>query len=243
MAYNGKNFSGYQIQNSRRSVQGDIENALSTLFSCKIPIVGVGRTDTAVSASQYFAHFDIEDEQIEKIKSPFEAELKYKLNAILASDIAIYKIYEVSPELHARFSAKERTYRYYFHRYKQPFIGESSLYIRQDIDIEKMREAARYLVGKKDFSAFEKAHASPSSHICNLISAKIEEIEEGRYYFEFTANRFLRNMVRAMVGTLLEIGRGRKDIGYIEEVLSSKNRNLAGESVPAHALYLTKICY
>ncbi|MDE6106959.1 MAG: tRNA pseudouridine(38-40) synthase TruA, partial [Bacteroidales bacterium] len=167
----------------------------------------------------------------------------YQLNALVGNDIALYRLFETDMDCHARFSAVERTYHYYIHVTKNPFIAESSHFVRQPLDMEAMRAAAALLVGRRDFSAFEKLHGADSSHICDLRRAEIRDLGDGRYCFVFSADRFLRNMVRAMVGTLLAVGQGRFAVADVPAILDGRDRCQAGESVPGHALFLQEVRY
>lgn len=167
----------------------------------------------------------------------------YQINAMVGADIAVYRLFETPADCHARFSALERTYRYYFHVRKNPFIAEGSYFVRTPLDCDAMRSAAASLIGRRDFSAFEKLHGAESTHICDLRRAELQDLGEGRYCFEFAADRFLRNMVRAMVGTLLAVGQGRFAVSDMPGILTGRDRGKAGESVPAHALFLWNVCY
>ena len=237
LAYNGNDFFGWQIQPRQISVQETIEKALSKLFDAKkIDIVGCGRTDTGVHAKHYIDHVDLTTKWEEE-------ELKYKLNRILPDSIVIYIIQKVNEDFHARFHAKTRTYRYFIHTHKDPFIQNTSLYYKKKIDIVKMNEAGLLLLGKKDFTSFSKLHTDVFTNICNVSNAKWTQVNEDTFYFEITADRFLRNMVRAIVGTLLEVGEGKIDPSEISMILKKNNRCEAKMSVPAHGLFLWKIIY
>lgn len=249
-SYDGSAFNGYQIQPSDPSVQETVEKALSTLLREPIEIVGAGRTDTGVNAIDYVAHFDFSGEFADH-RGPFStADLIYKLNAILPTEIEVTGL-EVAPrpDFHARFDARRRTYRYFFHYGKRPFARKFSCRLYREVSMEAMEAAAALLLGEHDFSCFEKLGGNNKTSICTVYEAKFVACEnsampgECDFYFEITANRFLRNMVRAIVGTLLEVGYGKKDPQWILELLEAKNRSLSGESVPANALFLTKIEY
>lgn len=235
LAYNGRDFFGWQIQPKQTSVQETIEKALSKLFDAqKIDIVGCGRTDTGVHAKHYIAHVDLPLKWEEEV-------LTYKLNRILPDSIVVYKINPVAPDFHARFQAKARTYRYFIHTQKDPFIHGTSLYYKKELDLEKMNEAGRLLLGKKDFTSFSKLHTDVFTNICYVSHAKWTRVNEYSYYFEITADRFLRNMVRAIVGTLLEVGEGKISPQDIETIIAKNDRCEAKMSVPAHGLFLWKI--
>jgi tRNA pseudouridine38-40 synthase len=237
LAYNGKTFFGWQIQPKQISVQEVIENSFFKLFQVKISVVGCGRTDTGVHAHYYVLHVDL-DEHRYSID-----DLKYKLNKMLPNSIAIYSISQVDNDFHARFSATQRTYRYFVHLNKDPFLAESSLFINQSIDFGKMNLAAKSLIGKKDFTSFSKLHTDVHTNICDLKEAFWFEYEPNKWYFQISADRFLRNMVRATVGTLLEVGMGKIHENEIELILEKKNRSEAKTSVPAHALFLWDVKY
>ena len=254
MAYNGRSFCGWQVQPGVPSVQGAVEQALAVLFKTPLRLTGAGRTDTGVHAVSYYAHFDVEEDvwaaavaRGEKaagaVLTEVYAHWVYQLNALVGPDIALYRLFEVPLDRHARFSAVERTYRYYIHLIKNPFIAESSHFVRQSVDVAAMRAATALLVGQRDFSAFEKLHGADSSHICDLRRAEIQDLGEGRYCFVFSADRFLRNMVRAMVGTLLAVGQGRFAVSDVPAILDGRDRGQAGESVPGHALFLQDVRY
>lgn len=238
LSYNGAAFCGWQIQENAKSVQEDLQKALTLLLKESISVTGAGRTDSGVHAKNYIAHFDcqaiIQD----------EAYLAYKLNAILPAEIAIHRIFKVHDTAHARFDATSRTYKYYIHTNKNPFDSGYSLHVRADrIDIEKMNEAAGYFLGEQDFSSLEKVNGGNRTSICTVTYAKWEQLDENRYVFTVTANRFLRNMVRAMVGSLLEVGAGKRNPEWIKSMLSLKNRCAAGQSVPGKALFLVEVKY
>lgn len=238
LSYKGSAFSGWQIQENANSVQQELQNALTILLKEPISVTGAGRTDAGVNAINFVAHFDSR-EAIQKISL-----LIYKLNAILPREITIHKLLQVHDTAHARFDAISRTYRYYIHLNKDPFCGDFSLYIKGGkIDIGKMNEAAGYFLGTRDFSSMEKVNGGSRTSICTVTSAAWKEIGEGKFVFEVTANRFLRNMVRAMVGTLLEVGLGKREPQWVEEILRSRQRNMAGQSVPGTPLFLTEIKY
>lgn len=238
ISYNGAAFSGWQIQDNANSVQQELQNALSIYAQEPISITGAGRTDAGVNAKYCIAHFDTERE-IEKNPEQF----LYKLNAILPNTIVVLNCCRVKDDAHARFDATQREYKYYVHTSKDPFSNDFSCYFPFDLDIEKMNEAASHLLGERDFSSFEKVNGGNKTSICNLTFAKWEKIDETHFVFTVRANRFLRNMVRAIVGTLLEIGRGRRDVEWIDGVIASKNRSSAGQSVKGNALFLNYIEY
>ena len=241
LAYNGANFHGWQIQPHDVSVQQTIEDALAMLLRCSTPIVGAGRTDAGVSARHMTAHFDMSDQ------SKFAQDTKLlvdKLNAIVGRDIAIYNIERVADHAHARFDAKWRTYRYYALTYKSPFFNGLAWKASRNLDFDAMNRAAELLLHTSDFTSFAKLHSDSRTNICNVTHARWHKSEhEGVYYFEITADRFLRNMVRAVVGTLVEVGRGRLSVEGFAQVIRDANRCSAGTSMPAHALYLWNVQY
>lgn len=247
ISYNGKGFSGWQIQNNANTIEAEIEKALSMLLGSPIDVTGAGRTDTGVNAKNFYAHFDSDLE----ITPSNSGKLVYKLNAILPSGISINSIIPVHPQAHARFDATSRTYKYYIHCSKDPFCETYSYFCKFDLDIEAMNRGAELLLGKRDFSCFEKLNGGNATSVCDVTYAKWEEYkpvvagDDGTKYivFTITANRFLRNMVRAIVGSLMEIGRGRRAPEWILELLEEKNRCAAGQSVPGHALFLVNVEY
>jgi len=237
LSYRGADFCGWQIQPDAPSVQGTLEKALATLLRAPVSVTGAGRTDTGVNAIGYIAHFDAAGELD-------TGQLCYKLNAILPDSIAIQEIQKVSDDFHARFSATRREYTYFLHRVKDPFAEKFSyLYCYPDVDFEAMNKAASLLLGKRDFSCFEKTGGDNRTSVCTIFEAGWFKKDEEHWYFRIAADRFLRNMVRAIVGTLLEVGRGKRSPESILELLRSGNRCSAGESVPGHALFLSKIEY
>jgi tRNA pseudouridine38-40 synthase len=194
LSYKGTNYFGWQRQPKQVSVQGSIEENLSKVFQQDIQIVGCGRTDTGVHAHDYYAHVDLPD-------GTDPEKLMYKLNRMLPLDIAFHRMFQVSDEWHARFLANARSYRYFVHQKKNAFLNETSWYVAKDFDLDKMNEACQYLIGKKDFTSLSKLHTDVKTNICDVRSAKWVHIEDDKYYFEIVADRFLRNMVRATVGT------------------------------------------
>lgn len=235
LSYNGKNFHGWQIQPNAISVQEVLEKSLSILLQQTIAVVGAGRTDAGVHASQIFAHFDIDAVQD-------EAQLKYRLNAILSKDIAIINVFRVDDEAHARFNATSRSYEYKIVTQKDPFLFEFTHLVKQPLSIEKMNEAANILLEYTDFQCFSKVKTDVHTYNCTVTEAVFKQ-EGDCLIFYISANRFLRNMVRAIVGTLLEIGLGKLEVAEMHGIIASKHRSNAGTSVPAQALYLTEVVY
>lgn len=238
LAYNGAPFFGWQRQPEQISVQERIEDSFSLLLKQEIAITGCGRTDTGVHASQYFAHFDynspLSAEEIEK--------LTFRLNALLPKEIVIYKIYQMPPNAHARFDALSRSYRYHIEVEKNPFTFPFAHRIYEKLSIEKMNEAAAVLLHTTDFTSFSKVHTQVNNFNCKVSHAKWV-INEKQWQFEITADRFLRNMVRAIVGTILDVGRGKMSMESFREAIDRKDRRATGVSVPAHALFLENVRY
>lgn len=238
MSYNGTPFFGWQVQPEQPSVQGVMERALTLLLREPIAVTGCGRTDTGVHARQFFAHFDFvqlfDDEQL--------AELTDKLNSFLPKEIAICRIFPVADDLHARFSAKSRTYKYYVAVQKEAFRFHYSYRVFQKLDVDKMNAAAKLLLDTEDFTSFSKLHTQTATNICHVSEAHWQ-MEDGLLVFTITADRFLRNMVRAIVGTLLDVGRGKMELAQFQDIINQKNRCAAGTSVPANALFLQKVEY
>lgn len=236
LSYKGTNYFGWQVQPNQISVQEEIEAALTALNSNqKIGITGCGRTDTGVHASKYYAHFDFSTELSTD-------DLTYKLNTMLPRDIAIHKIYKVGNEAHARFDATSRTYHYFIHFLKDPFLDEISLQHNRQLDIEIMNKAGLMLKNHQDFECFSKVKTDVSNFNCEVSNAVWIPSEKG-IIFSITANRFLRNMVRAIVGTMLEVGEAKISLDDFQKILNSKNRSEAGLSVPAKGLFLADIQY
>ena len=249
ISYNGSGLSGWQIQDNAPSVQDEVQKAMSAALGEKITVVGAGRTDAGVHASDFTAHFDSDCRQL--LEDP--AHLVYKINAILPKNIVVHGIVRVRDDAHARFDADSRTYRYYIHGRKDPFVKDFSWYCRFPLDAEAMNRGAELLLGRHDFSCFEKTGSAASSPVCEVtaavwsrwtpVTAPMQGTEAGYLVFTVTANRFLRNMVRAIVGTLVEVGRGRREPEWVLDVLASRDRCRAGQSVPGHALFLTEVHY
>ena len=252
LSYDGSAFCGWQVQPDAPSVQGALESALSTLLKTVTPVTGAGRTDTLVNARGYVAHFDA--------MIPVDcSQLRYKLNAILPDAVSVQSVEPVPDDFHARFGAVRREYSYYLHRCKDPFADRFSYrYEYPVLDVEAMNRSALHLLGTHDFSCFEKSGGDNRTSICTVFEAGWKEYtpvravsdEPGLYLcFHIAADRFLRNMVRSTVGTLLEVGRGkRSEEDFTSLILEpSQNRqglrSLAGESVPGHALFFTKVEY
>ncbi|MCY4780879.1 tRNA pseudouridine(38-40) synthase TruA [Sphingobacterium sp. UT-1RO-CII-1] len=237
IAYDGTMYHGWQLQHNAISVQQKLNDVLETVLRSKIETTGAGRTDTGVHAQQLFVHFDTQENQIKSKRS-----FLHSLNALLPQDISAQDLIPVSNNAHARFDATERSYAYFIHFKKDPFLTNRSWQIRDMPDIALMNTATQYLLGKQDFSCFSKSHTQVFTNICTIKQA-YWHLENDRLVFRITADRFLRNMVRAIVGTLIEIGIKKKEAESILEVIRSRKRSQAGISVPAHGLYLTNIVY
>ena len=236
LAYNGKNYVGWQIQPNGVSVQQTLQDALSTILRTEIEVVGAGRTDAGVHARMMIAHFDWSGE-------PFHPmDLAYKLNSFLPADIAVRNIRNVKPDAHARFSAVSRTYTYYFTTEKDPFMNELKYRIFFDPDLERMNVLGGILKEYTDFTSFSKLHTDTKTNNCLIMQAEWKR-EGDLCIFTIQADRFLRNMVRAIVGTLLDVGRGKLTKEGFRKIIESKDRCAAGTSVPAEGLFLCDISY
>lgn len=233
-AYNGANYHGWQNQPNAISVQEVLEKALSTLLRSEIAITGAGRTDAGVHAKQMFAHFNVEEE--------LDDNLVYKLNSYLPQSIAVAGLHLVKDDAHARFDAVSRTYEYWIVPKKDPFLEEYAYCIKYPLNVALMNEAAKVLFEYSDFQCFSKSNTDVKTYICDLMQAEWKWQGE-KLVFTIKADRFLRNMVRAVVGTLLAVGTGKITIDDVREILESKDRSNAGVSVPAKALYLTEVKY
>ena len=235
LSYNGKNYHGWQIQPDVISVQEKLNIALSIILQVKTEVVGAGRTDTGVHASQMFAHFDVD--------SKLKGDYVFKLNSILPDDIVVYKLFLVDDEKHVRFDAVSRSYEYKIWLGRNPFLLDVTWQIHsQNLDINLMNEAASLLLEYEDFQTFSKVKTDVHTFNCNVTQAVWEKnINELTFYI--SANRFLRNMVRSIVGTLLDVGLGKLSQDDFRKIIESKNRGKAGLSVPAKGLFLTQIKY
>ncbi len=235
--YDGTNYHGWQIQPNANSVQQELQRALSLLLRKEMEVVGAGRTDTGVHARQMAAHFDWEGAELDCQQTV------YRLNRILPRDIAVTEVRPVAADLHARFSATSRTYHYYIHTHKDPFERHYSLETHYPLDFEKMNKVAKLFLAHEDYAAFCKAGADNKTNICHVTEARWVQTSPTTWYFRITANRFLRNMVRAVVGTLIDVGRGRITEEQFENILHNGTRSDAGESMPGNALFLEEVKY
>lgn len=238
LAYRGAPFHGWQIQPGDVSVQGTLEQALGVLLRQPVPVVGAGRTDAGVNARLMVAHVDLPDGF-----DPCAGSFLRSLNSLTGPDIAVYSFRPVAPDAHARFDATEREYRYFVHTRKDPFAGGLSWQAPADFDFEAMNRAGRLLLGRRDFSSFAKLHTDVKTNICDLRRAVWVRDSEFRWHFEIVADRFLRNMVRAVVGTLAIVGRGKMAPEDILAVLDARDRCSAGTSMPGGPLFLWRIEY
>ena len=242
LAYRGTAYHGWQIQDNAQTVQAVVQEALERLLGQPVPVVGSGRTDTGVHARQQIAHFDR--------PVPLDtATFRYRLNALLPPDISVDQLYEVPPNAHARHRARRRSYEYHLHNFKDPFAQDRSYYFRPKLRLDLIREATRQLVayGEHDYRCFSKSRTQQTHFRCRITRAEwtiSEELSAGqRMLFGITANRFLRGMVRAIVGTLLDVGTEKTTLEEFQRIIAHQDRQQAGRAVPAHGLYLTEVTY
>lgn len=234
LSYVGTCYHGWQSQPNATSVQETLENALSKVLREKISVTGCGRTDTGVHAEYYVAHFDAESE--------IDGRLSDRINGLLPSDISVFSISRATDSFHARFNATKRSYKYVITQRKNPFLKGFSWYVRCPLDVAKMQEAANRLFDYTDFTSFSKLHTDVKTNNCRICRADFEVCGD-QIVFHISADRFLRNMVRAIVGTLVEVGKGRLSVEGFCRIIESKNRCEAGQSVPAEGLFLTEVEY
>ena len=234
-SYDGAAYHGWQVQPNGVTVQQRLEEALSTLLREETPVTGAGRTDAGVHALKMIAHFDTEQE----VDCPRLAD---KLNRLLPQDIAVQQVQPVTGDAHARFSATSRTYHYHIHTHKSPFLNAYSWQVYGQLDFQRMNEAAQTLMEYRDFTSFSKLHTDVKTNNCQIeFAGWVQDGDD--YIFTIKADRFLRNMVRAIVGTLIEVGRGKLSIEGFRKVIEDKDRCRAGESVPGKALFLVDVTY
>ena len=239
-AYDGTAFHGSQRQPNGITVQETMEQALAMIFREEVPLTFAGRTDAGVHAREMYAHFDLPDKDNSKF---LILNSKFRLNGILPNSIAIFDIYPVKDDAHARFDAVRRTYEYHVVDHKDPFLCTQATRIRPGLDYAAMNEAAQLLIGKQDFASFCRTNTDVKTTICDLTHAEWKELGNGHAVFTIAADRFLRNMVRAVVGTLFEVGRGKMTKEQFAEVITQHNRCAAGDSAPAEGLFLTHVEY
>lgn len=238
-SYLGTDFHGSQRQPNGNTVQETMEKALAMIFREEVPLTFAGRTDAGVHAREMYAHMDIGDE----VMSREGKRLAFRLNGILPDSIAIHDILPVKDEAHARFDATRRMYEYHIVDHKNPFLHTLATRVRPDLDFDAMNEAAKYLIGRQDFASFCRSNTDVKTTICDLTRAEWKVFDNGHAVFTIAADRFLRNMVRAVVGTLFEVGRGKMTKEQFVEVITLHNRCAAGDSAPAEGLYLIKVDY
>lgn len=235
LSYNGKAYHGWQNQPNALTVQEVLEKALSVLLGEAVAIVGAGRTDAGVHAKQMYAHFDTH--------TTFEmVDLVYKLNSYLPKDVVVHDVFKVKPEAHARFDALSRTYAYRIALKKNAFSYDQAYFVKQELNIAAMREASELLFEYKDFQCFSKSNTDVKTYHCTIMQCDWKLVED-ELQLTIKADRFLRNMVRAVVGTMIQVGLGKIKVDDVHRIIQSKNRSEAGYSVPAHALYLTVVAY
>jgi len=235
-SYDGAAYHGWQIQPNGNSVQAELQKALSVLLREDVQVVGAGRTDAGVHARRMVAHIDTD-------KVCDCRNLVYKLNRLLPRDISVSAVEPVSSDMHARFSATSRTYHYYIHLSKDPFLRFCSCELHYDLDFCKMNRAAALLLEYDDFAAFCKSNTDVKTTLCKVSEARWVQDTDNSWHFVITANRFLRNMVRAIVGTLIDVGRGRVTIDGFRSIVEGRKRTGAGESMPGYALFLENVEY
>ena len=237
LAYRGGPFHGWQVQPGVVTVQSTIEDALAKLVRQPVAVTGAGRTDAGVNAHKMVAHLDLPDD------FAVTEQFLRSLNSLCGRDIAIHSIRPVAADAHARFDAVERSYRYFAHTAKNPFLGNLSWQAPATLNFAAMNEAAKILLGRRDFTSFSKLHTDVKTNICDLRAAAWHRIDDERWYFEIVADRFLRNMVRAVVGTLVDVGRGKLTAEGLQRILDAKDRCAAGTSMPAEPLFLWDVKY
>ena len=236
LSFDGTAYHGWQVQPNGKSVQGTLQQALSTLLRTEIPVTGAGRTDAGVHARLMVAHFDADLTMTTR-------DLVYRLNGILPHDIAIMDIRPVAQDMHARFSATSRTYHYYVHTVKSPFLRDRSWRLVHEPDFAAMNEAVKTLFEYTDFTSFSKVNTDTKTNNCKVMRAEWVQLDEHEWRFEIQADRFLRNMVRAIVGTLMMVGRGECSVEDFRRIIEKKDRCAAGDSVPARGLFLVNVTY
>jgi tRNA pseudouridine38-40 synthase len=238
LSFKGTSYHGWQVQDNAPSIQAEINKVLSAIYNTDINVVGCGRTDTGVHAKKFYAHFDLERELQEKDRE----ELQFKLNKMLPTDIAIHDVIPVTNDASARYSAISRTYKYFISRTKDPFNADYSYYYHGNLDVNLMNEGANILYDYEDFTSFSKLHTQVKTNNCKIMHAEWEESND-QIIFTITSDRFLRNMVRAIVGTLLDLGRQKITLEDVRKIIESKDRSEAGFSVPAQGLFLYDVKY
>lgn len=238
LAYNGTAYNGWQIQKNAPSVQGTVTDALHLILSRPVTLTGCGRTDAGVHASEFYAHFDI---PADLTRDELD-QLVFRLNRFIPGDIVIFRIWKVHNDIHARFSAISRTYHYRIHNRKDPFLEGLSWFFHGDPDLGLMNQAANILFEYNDFTSFSKLHTNTKTNLCSVKDASWDA-KGHEMTFRITADRFLRNMVRAIVGTMMDVGMKKMDLDGFRKSIEGRNRSMAGQSVPGHGLYLVKVEY
>lgn len=240
LSYNGTVYNGWQVQeNTPNTVQQVLQEKLSMILKEKIEIMGCGRTDAGVHAKNFVAHFNSHCADLISNKSQWI----YKFNTVLPVNVSIHNIQQVKEDAHARFHAQERNYYYFLHRQKNPFIENYSWYVYGDIDFELMNKAALILLEFTDFTSFSKIHTQNKTNNCKITKAVWQKVADNEWRFTIRADRFLRGMVRAIVGTLMLVGKNKITLSDFKKIIEAKDRSVAGQNVPAHALFLTGIKY
>ncbi len=248
MAYDGSDYCGWQIQANEPTVQQVLEKTLTALFRKETPVTGAGRTDTGVHASYFVAHFDLKSElrgdkkNFSFIPDPSSEQFIFKLNRFLPPDIVVHKIISVPDDMHARFSATHRTYHYHISSIKPLYSRKFSHYVYGELDTESIQSCCQVILETSDFTSFAKLHSDVKTNICKPTHVCWKKVENG-YVFEITADRFLRNMVRSLTGTLLDVGLGKIDVEGFKQIVREKDRRKAGSSAPAKGLFLVDIGY
>jgi tRNA pseudouridine38-40 synthase len=237
LAFNGARYHGWQYQKNAQSVQQELEKAMSLILRTETKLTGAGRTDTGVHAREFYAHFDYEE-----LSSGQRQQLMYKVNGFISPDIVIYDIIPVKKDAHARFDALSRKYQYFICRSKNPFNQDFAFHLYSELDVACMNDGTKVLFDYSDFASFSKLYTNVKTHTCKLMEAYWEE-KEDLLVFTIAADRFLRNMVRAIVGTLLELGQHKISLEEFRQIIEGKDRSAAGFSVPAKGLFLTHIEY
>lgn len=240
ISYKGTHYAGFQVQHNANSVQAEIEKALQILFKDQFNLTGSSRTDAGVHAYQNFFHFDSVDPLITNVEK--ENEFVYSLNAILPRDIVVKKIRKVQSDVHCRFNALSREYHYYIYQQKNPFLQDRAYYFPYTINFELLQQAAKMLMGQQDFSSFSKRRTQVKTFVCNITESGWIQNEYGLMY-RVKANRFLRGMVKGLVGTMLQVGREKISVGQFSTIIQARDASLADFSVPSHALFLVKVNY
>jgi tRNA pseudouridine38-40 synthase len=243
MAYDGTAYCGWQIQPNEKTVQQVMQHALTTMLRQEISVTGAGRTDTGVHASHYMAHFDVENPLLLSPEpDPAGEHFVFKLNRFLPPDVVVYKIFPVAPDMHARFSATYRTYHYHISTTKPLYNRNYAHHVHGRLDLDALNDCCAFLQKTEDFTSFAKLHSDVKTNLCKIMSAAWREVVQG-YLFEIKADRFLRNMVRSLTGTLLDVGQGKLSVQDFRDIVHARDRSKAGQSAPARGLFLVDIGY